>query len=378
MEYDVDQHLLLRDVAHQRCIQLDTEFNSYVKQVKDAGYEIFEVECPDWPPIKRTPLPIIIFSIGGEGGAIQGGPTADMTWEGTQLAIAKTWKSGKDTWRIAKEMAPDRKYPAHRVAYAWQVEEFDADKHVVIRFWCRDHDVSIVDFWREFYPAQEDNLEIISTTNPELSREAKPGKSYSPTRRSVSKAQLYLLRNHFLGTEEGPPDPEPKEDVYAAKPQPRVIHDTEEDQEEEVRWSIHEGVQFYPWTEVLQAMVETIGRDVRVFSKVGLDQEIAAITPEALARYLETNSVDNRQYIRDSGRRNYDCDDFALTLRSSLILEHGYNSCIMIVGDVHAFNAFVLASETGPSIVFVEPQTDGMVTELAGKYSVESRCEVLL
>ena len=47
---------------------------------------------------------------------------------------------------------------------------FDPAEHVVIRYWCREHNVSIVDFWRGFYPQQEDELTVAETTNPELAQ----------------------------------------------------------------------------------------------------------------------------------------------------------------------------------------------------------------
>ena len=282
--------------------------------------------------------------------------------------------------------------PAHRIAYAWQVEEFDPKKHAVIRYWCRDNGVDIVDFWRGFYPGYhpdrrdefgnpdppETPLQVIETTNPEIHAEMEKG-SYSPTRRCVLKSQLYLLRNHYLGTAEGPPnDPGPDPAPRDARPQPRAVHDNEDQEEETVRWSIHDGAVAYPFAEVLAALEAALGRDVRPFSGTGLDGTVMAITPEAMARYLAANPVDERQYVRDSGGRNYDCDDFALSLRSSLIRDHGYNCCAVIAGDVHAWNAFVLAGRNGPEIAFVEPQTDGLVAELAGDYSVSRRCETVL
>ena len=97
--------------------------------------------------MKRTPLPIIVFGIsvdgsGGGGGSSMGGPTADMTWEGKQLAVACNRGDGRSyddyiTERklrdIAREMVPSdwmglrhgwMKAP-ERMSYAWQVQEFD-------------------------------------------------------------------------------------------------------------------------------------------------------------------------------------------------------------------------------------------------------------
>ena len=330
----------------------------------------------------RTPLPIIIFGIsigGGGGGApVHGGPTAAMSWKGSQLAIERTWQSRREARRIAKDMAPSRMEPAHRMAYAWQVEEFDSKEHAVIRYWCRDHGVDIVDFWQRFYPDHDGQLAIVETTNPEVYAEMERG-SYSPTRRCVLRSQLYLLRNHYLGTDEGPPDdPGPDPAPRDGRPQPRAVHDGQDQEEETVRWSIHDGAVAYPFREALAALEAALGRDVRPFSETGLDATVMGITPEAMGRYLAANPVDQRQYVPDSGGRNYDCDDFALALRASLIRDHGYNCCSVIAGDVHAFCAFVLAGENGPEIAFVEPQTDGLVAELSGDYSVSGRCEAVI
>ena len=384
--YDPTQHILLRDQAHQRCIHQDAEYRAFVKRVKKAGFEVFPVAIPDWPPVMRTPLPIIVFSIsvdGSGGGSAMGGPTANMTWEGEQLAVrcnrseTRTYDdyvTERKIREIAREMAPSRFEPAHRMGYAWQVAEFDPAEHVVIRYWCRRNNVDIVDFWRGFYPRYQDDLTVVETTNPELADEMADG-SYSPTRRSMLRSQLFLARNHYLGTEEGPPAPE--QGTPAPAPQPRAVHDSD-GEDEQVQWSVHDGAHAYEPREVMPALEAALGRDVRLFSGTTMDSHIVAISREAMARYLAANPVDQRQYVRDSGGRNYDCDDFALTLRSNLIRDHGYNACAVVAGDVHAFNAFIVVGQNGPEVAFVEPQTDGLVAELVGEYSVDRRCEVII
>ena len=349
-----------------------------MRELQASGLDVLTVDVPEWPPVKRTPLPIIVFSIsvdgsGGSGGSSMGGPTKDMTWEGEQLAVERSWFTKRATRDIAKEMAPSRFSPAHRIAYAWQVEEFDPAQHAVIRYWCRRNNVSVADFWLRFYPQHQGELTIVEATNPEILEEIEEG-SYSPTRRCVPKSQLYLLRNHFLGASEGPPDPVKPAPV----PQPRAVHDSDDDEDEQVQWSIHQGSCAYEPHEVLLALESALGRDARLFSGTTLDTRIMAISREAMARYLAANPVDQRQYIRDSGGRNYDCDGFALTLRSNLIRDHGYNCCAVIAGDVHAFNAFIVVGQNGPEVAFIEPQSDGLVAELSGEYSVDRRCEAIL
>ena len=394
--YNPADHILLRDAAHQSCIHQEAEVREYIDRVlarlpaevegwsgggdKIAVHE-YEVEIPDWPIALRTPLPIIVFSIGDDGsGSGMGGPTARMAWEGIQPAIDRAWISERLTRRVGREMVPDTHVPEHRVGYAWQVKVFDPARDVVIRYWCRSNGVSIVDFWVQFYPGVEDTLEVFETTNPEMVQEKSQG-SYSPTRRSIRQDQLYLLRNHYLGVDEEQPvpvDPE-SEPRSQPQPQPRPVHDdTGADQDQEVVWSIHDGVQTYTGAQVLEALTEAVGVYVRPFTGIFLDMAITATTSVGLFRYLASNPVSSRQYVRDDGGRNYDCDDFAFNLRTDLIRDHGYNSCLVIGGDVHAFCAFVVAGSDKPGIVFIEPQTDGIVTELSGMYSVVERCEAIL
>ena len=383
--YDQERHILLRDVAHTRCIIQDDEVTDFVHRVtKRTGQVPFEVEIPDWPRVLRTPLPIIVFGISLDGsdptGFVKGGPTAKLQWEGIQLAILRetpeAWdQTYKQVRKVAREMVDDWMDDPHRVAYAWQVAEFDPAQHVVIRYWCRDNGVDIVDFWRKFYPQVKDDLPIIETSNPTVKQERARG-SYSPTRRCIRRADLYRLRNHYLGTDETPQ--QAKAEPPLTPPQPRTVHDSDDEREEVVEWSIHDTVTEYKPGEVLSALTEALGQIPRLFSNTMLDSRIVAISREAMVRYLAANPVDKRQYIKDDGGRNFDCDDFALTLRSDLIRDHGYNCCGVIAGDVHAWNVFVLAGDNGPEIAFIEPQTDGLVIPLEGNYSVDCRCEVII
>ena len=384
MQFDPEKHFLLWDMAHRRCIHQEGEFQQFVAKVRAAGYEPFEVDVPDWPPALRTPLPIIVMSLNLDGGDSewqpQGGPTAQtaFAWKGTHLALEKDWWAEREVRKITTDMVPDWGFPLHRVGYAWNVPEFDPAEHRVIRYWCRENGVDIVDFWLSFYPTVESELEIIETANPTIYEEQAEG-SYSPTRRCVRRSQLYILRNHYLGANEEPPTPEPEgPKPEPPAPQPRFIHDGPDSDDAPIEWSAHDGVTSYPTHEAIAALETALGRDVRPFSGTGLDSQVTAISQEAMTRYLAANSVDKRHYIRDSGGRNFDCDDFALTLRAALIRDYGYNCCAVIAGNGHAWCAFILAGTNGPQVAFVEPQTDGLVTDLTGQYAVDRRCEVII
>ena len=80
----------------------------------------------------------------------------------------------------------------------------------------------------------------------------------------------------------------------------------------------------------------------------------------------------------DTGGRNYDCDNFAESLRCHLVEQHGVNSLGVIWGDKHAWNFVVMAEEDNPEIIMVEPQNDRVVEVGSGMYSIDSRCEILL
>ena len=398
MQYDPIPHLLLRDVAHMQCIHDDVEYQDFVDRVIAAGADVFEVDIPDWPIVRRQPLPIITMAISVDGSDVeqppQGGPTAMLTWKGRQLAVERRrWDDNDwvDRWiardyrddeelagEIAREMVPVEFVPAHRLGYAWQVPVFDPAQHVVIRYWCERNHVDIVDFWRRFYPEVEDRLPVIETTNPRYEEEVASG-SYSPTRRCIRKDDLYLLRNEYLGANENPPDQDEPRPRPQEPPQPRFDRDDSETGDQPVQWNVHDGVVKFPASEAIRALEDAVGRDVRPFSGTSLDKSVVAISQEAMARYLVKNPVNQRQYILDSGGRNYDCDDFAITLRTNMIRDHGYNCIAVIAGDVHAWCAFILARRDGtPMVAFVEPQTDGIVAELTGMYSVANRCEVII
>ena len=104
---------------------------------------------------------------------------------------------------------------------------------------------------------------------------------------------------------------------------------------------------------------------------------VVGITKEALWEFLKRDNTNKKTYVKDIGGRNFDCDDFSVLLRAALS-RHGVNACGIIWGDVHAWNFFILVGDEGPEVIFIEPQTDGEVKQLAGQYSIERRCDIYL
>ena len=181
-EYDDRKHVLLELIRHKW--RLDkTEYASLLLKVAKV-----EVVIPEWPPVEYPPL-----QIGG------GNPFDDTYVTGTQLAVSK--KDERKVNRIAKEMIIDF-MEQKRLAYQWQVVEFDSTKHVVIRSWLAQNEVSIVDFYRKFLPQLRKRLGrdvIIEVTNPEIREENKKQGGYKPTTRAVSISDIEILKE-FAGS----------------------------------------------------------------------------------------------------------------------------------------------------------------------------------
>ena len=129
---------------------------------------------------------------------------------------------------------------------------------------------------------------------------------------------------------------------------------------------------------VRKAISEVIG-PFHYFGQSVSDSGIYAMTRVGLDQFLLEDKTDRLTYIRDLGNRNFDCENFAETLRNRLVRLHGINSCAVLWGDAHAWNLFIIVNdEEEPEIVMVEPQDDSIVKKLSGVYSIKKRSEVLL
>ena len=186
-EYNKEDHRLLRDIAHQYAIDIN-EFSDFSNAVRDAGIDVLTVSVPDWPAVPYSYV---------NGWIVFG----DVWWEG------KTWDAGDhpaisesdhtQVRRIARDIRGEKTNPK-RVAYVWNAEIFDPEKHIVLRYWLRDNELSIVDFLRDFLPKKRRELGrdiLVSTTNPELDKERTLG-SWSPTRRSIRVEDAHILEEY--------------------------------------------------------------------------------------------------------------------------------------------------------------------------------------
>lgn len=190
MQYDKNQHRLLRDIAHRARLTPD-EYDRFQKSIRAAKIPYASVNIPEWPSAPYSPLLILFGSKPWWEGRY---------WTGKQPAV-KPADSARVS-RIAREMAGDPLSP-RRLAYAWQVPEYDPSEHIILRYWLDEHDLSIVDFLRDYLPAAAKRLGrddlLIEVTNPRAPEEQAEG-SYSPTRRAVRIADRSLLDNFAVAS----------------------------------------------------------------------------------------------------------------------------------------------------------------------------------
>ncbi len=420
--YDPERHLLLSDQAHKRRIHERAEFGEFVRRVKAAQYNphdpdarmrVFEVLVPDWPPAPRSPLQIIF---GGDD------PFAGKPWKGKQLAVERDWWSERETFRIAVDMVPHEELDdQYRLAYQWQVPEFDPQQHVLMRHWVNAKGIDIVRFLRSIVPEQ--GIRLVETTNPHIRGEKAANGGYSPTRRCILLSDLSdvaraaglepeeadaaagtlevriesairsLDRNDEpLWTKSGKPrvlaiERVLGEDISAAQRDAswRAVEadrtappDPEPAAGEASTPVLPEDVKEISPREAIQALEQALGRSFRLFGGQTADRTIMAMGRTALLEWLKTDPTSNAVYVHEKRGRNFDCDDFALALKAALARTRGYNGCAIIWGDAHAWCAFLVEDGGSIEAVMIEPQTDAIVASCTGEYSVGKRCEVYL
>ena len=148
--------------------------------------------------------------------------------------------------------------------------------------------------------------------------------------------------------------------------------------------AIMEGTRAYTPSQVIHALQQRTERSLRLFGGQTSDSKVIAIHRESVDEFLQENAAGWREYTSDRGEVNYDCDNFADSLRSNLNQKHGLNSVGIIRGDSHIWNFFVICGnitdglDEGPRIMMVDPQNDMTVEEFTGVYSINRRCEVYL
>lgn len=408
VNYDSEKHILLADIAHKRRIDYETEeYQIFLQKVKECSYlpddpnarmEIEEVFIPEWPPVERSPLALMMY-LGGPG---DGGPFAKKPWVGKHFVVKNDFWENKAVRDVARKMVPfEEDLLPHRAAYQWQCPVFNQNEHVLIRKWCDDNEKDIYEFLVPFLQSRPE-IKIFPVANPYAEKEEKETGQWSPTRRVFLKKDLKAVEDYFkvpnsiihvVPSEfqvKKKPEQKLKPTIVPKKrSRPRVEHDAVNEKTDEVlpepEHNILDEVKIYTPSQVLHALRQKLNRNFRLFGGQTSDSKVTAIKEDAVREFLDTDKTDKMSYVRDLGGRNYDCDNFADSLRSSLNKTYGLNCVGIIWGDKHAWNFFVCIGDMdkdgldqGPKILFVEPQDDIIVEDFNGMYSMNKRCEVYL
>ena len=225
--YDETQHELLRQTAHRACLTPE-EFSEFHQRViaalhgktsidgKPDGEMLYDVQMPDWPPVKWAPL-VLIMSLGGPGEAAWWdlrtftGIQPIVTHDTIELDDGSYDQASDIAWDIAREMAGDH-YSQFRTAYRWQVPMFDPDQHILMRKWTERCGVDIVDFlknWIDPLNAAQDGNVLLEVTNPDIKAEVERRGGYSPTRRSVHVDNKAAIMDAYLTDRGLAADPNP-------------------------------------------------------------------------------------------------------------------------------------------------------------------------
>ena len=176
--FNEKKYSLVHQIAHKAKLTPE-EYSLFYAELKINNIEIFDVEIPDWPPVPYAPLHF------GSGNIFEG-----MNWVGIQPAI-NVFDLNRAI-KISQVLAGDE-YSGKRVSYWWGVPIYNPEKHILLRQWLTEHEVSIVDFFNKFVPKLGTDP-IVEVTNPHIRKEKENGGSYSPTKRAIPRELLDVLK----------------------------------------------------------------------------------------------------------------------------------------------------------------------------------------
>ena len=456
--YDADTHILLRQIAHESLLTPE-EYPTFEQDCKDVGLEVISVHVPDWPPVPYSPLALVM---GADGGTTKAPWWESRFWEGEQPAIKRgkrlpytypdldefrhipiplQMRGREDINEVYPNVSDDGKtysvvrttssesvgtiarivgrfmrgdaLSSKRLAYKWQVVPFEHGRHIAIMQWLDENGLDRLEWLNEFYPAVVKQLgfdPVFDTTNPNAAQEQEDAGSYQAVIRAINESDIGPVLEAYKNkdTEQEEVDrPRPRRKV---QPKPRrkrpTIIDTEPPapnftppQPPPRSPAVVAKAQTYLNRQVVNVLAHSFeGNLPRIFGNAFADSAIVAMTIEGLAAYLSWSDLDQQAYIKDTGGRNYVCDDFSMSLKADSARHFGLNCVGIVWGNNHAWCFVVIVGKDGPQIVFVEPQIasyryrdasaeefiaeilerDKQIRKFQAAYDTSRRCEVML
>ena len=136
-----------------------------------------------------------------------------------------------------------------------------------------------------------------------------------------------------------------------------------------IKKSIAKKEQVVTSTQLREIWKNSAGRNLQA---IIVDKNYYAIPWELWCDVIEHTKIDAGQYRTD----RYDCDDFAIVLKGVVSRKFALNSAGIVFdySGGHAYTALLVANDDetkSPFIVFIEPQTDGLITNFEGAYDAE-------
>ena len=369
---DMAGDVLLQAEAHMRRIspELDEkEYDEYIKRVKAAGVELYTVDVPDWPPVKRPPLQVMM---GSDRDPFENNPFSGrmLAFTTTDDDISETGQYSQNLEKVINigwDMVPaDEDFSEKRLSYQWQCGLYDPKKHIIIREYLDENDLDIVEFYG-YYDRASNKPEIIEVANPNAKREYEEKNQWKPTRRVFDKKSGKKFFKEFADS--------------LSNSETKIIngnHDSGVGKSNPTQTGIYKGSKIYTGADVADSLNKFFPKKIRFFGKGPSDGHYIALSRDNFEKYLKEDKTNKFPYVKDAGERNYDCDNFAESLRVHFSEKYGSNTFGVIWGDRHAWNFVILAGDDKPEILMVEPQTDKIVGFDNGSYAVNKRCEVLL
>ena len=184
--FDERKHDLVGMLLHKALLP-PQELDALIIQAEYAGIKIIDVQMPEWPPLEVPPLAIMM-------GGGNGNPFSGSFFKGVQPAV-DLFVDGFKVRDMARKMRGST-MSEEAISYQFQLPIFNPKTHVRIRKYIEDNLLSIVDFWRSYFPKIEYTLDkdsIITVVNPDVENVDEDDTQFYPTTRVIKISESYIL-----------------------------------------------------------------------------------------------------------------------------------------------------------------------------------------
>ena len=188
IKFDESKHDLVGWLLHKGLLP-PNRLPELMGLVQAAGIKTFDVQIPEYPPVEYPPLAIMM-------GSNNGNPFSGKFFTGVQPAV-DLFEDGSKVRVMARKMRGST-MSEEAISYQFQLPIFNPQTHVRIRKWIYDRRLSIVDFWRSYYPKIENQLSefsVIDVVNPDVEDVDENDTQFYPTTRVLTLSKYHILKD---------------------------------------------------------------------------------------------------------------------------------------------------------------------------------------